>query len=430
MTHLILHPRVLTSSWSVETFRSRAKLQDDLYKTEFLGAFCARVIFQILKEITTIEDRLMDAVPLCDETASSPQCYKAVSYAFRQAVSISRYGAELQPRCLQTVNEDFRGDFRCSERLEGLSWALDGFASQVAKAHRVCHDGNLKSPLLDLGACVGEALSATGYMFASALLLESALGFDCPNDLADPPRPVTESIQLTCARDSTAIFRTTFLAGSKAVRAAGHCGGTDTMCGRSILRSAAALSGVGENGVFLRVFCHGPTRCCKFNRDTNQTECDCSKKAIIRNKRRDKSDQQQCARFSGSTVKLIGSAALAATEAEGECKFSKTAESACQTMPPAAIAGLGFFIENVARITRDCPPKPIPLEAEERKKNLILGPANPTQFYQCGQNTKRLGVSLDVISRGIAGAVVNCPYGTELERVTKPVKSARRFFTP
>lgn len=29
----------------------------------------------------------------------------------------------------------------------------------------------------------------------------------------------------------------------------------------------------------------------------------------------------------------------------------------------------------------------------------------------------------------LTGAVVNCPYG-DLSRVTKPVKSARRFFTP
>ena len=98
-------------------------------------------------------------------------------------------------------------------------------------------------------------------------------------------------------------------------------------------------------------------------------------------------------------------------------------------MVPAAVAGLGFFIENTARITRDCPPKPTPLDPEEIKKNVILGPARPQQWYQCGQNTKRLGVSSDVIARGIAGAVVNCPFG-DLLRVTSPVKSPRRFFTP
>eukprot|EP00435_Cladocopium_sp_Y103_P015782 s551_g3.t2 len=171
----------------------------------------------------------------------------------------SRYGAELEPRCVQTVNEDFGGDFRCSERLEGLSWALDGFGSLIPKACRICHDNDLSSPLLDLGACVGESLSATGYMLAAALLLESALGFDCPDLEFDDEQPLTETLQLTCARDSTAIFRTTFLTGSKAVRAAGHCGGTDTLCGQSILRSAAALSAVEETGVSLRVFCHGPT---------------------------------------------------------------------------------------------------------------------------------------------------------------------------
>ena len=173
-------------------------------------------------------------------------------------------------------------------------------------------------------------------MFSAALLLESALGFDCPNPEFDEERPLTETLQLTCARDSTAIFRTTFLAGSKAVRAAGHCGGTDTLCGRSILRSAAALSGVGETGVFLRVFCHGATPCCQKNPDTDEIECECEPKDIIENKRDDKDDQKQCARFGGSTVKLLGSAALAATEAEGQCKFSKTAESTCQTTVPVA----------------------------------------------------------------------------------------------
>ena len=258
--------------------------------------------------------------------------------------------------------------------------------------------------------------------------MESALGFDCPNQ-NDDERPVTEAIQLTCARDSTAIFRTTFLAASKAARAAGHCGGTDTLCGRSALRSAAAISGIAETGVFLRVFCHGKTKCCQKNPDTEEIECKCSPKDLIELKRSDKSDRIQCARFSGSSVKLMGSAALAAGEAEGQCKFSKTAESSCQTMPGAVFAGLGFFIENAARASRDCPPKPVPLSAEERKKDIILGPSDPTQFYQCGQNTHRLGSSLDVAARGIAGAVVNCPYG-DLDRVTKPIKSMRRFFTP
>ncbi|CAJ1380419.1 unnamed protein product [Effrenium voratum] len=415
----------------LEVLRRLFPFEDPIYKTEFLGAFCARVILQILKEITTIQDKLMDAVPLCDPTATSPQCYKAVNYAVRQAVSVGRYGAELRPRCEQTVSEDFRGDFRCSERMEGISWALDGFGSQLSKAYRVCHDHDLSSPKLDYGACVGESLSATGYMFASALLLESALGFDCPSDF-DDARPLTETLQLTCARDSTAIFRTTFLAGSKAVRAAGHCGGKDTLCGRSILRSAAAISGVAEVGVFQRVFCHGPTPCCQRNADTNELECACEKDDLIELRRDDRSDSQQCGRFSGSALKLLGSASLAATEAEGQCKFSKSAQSSCNTMVPAAMAGLGFFIENAARQSRDCPKPPFPLDPEERRKDKILGPADPQQFYQCGQDTKRLGVSMDVISRGIAGAVVNCPYGNadDLEQVTKPVKSARRFFTP
>ena len=423
----------------LEVLRKLFPFEDPIYKTEFRGAFCARVVLQILKEIFTIQDRVMAAVPMCDATATSPQCYKAASWVVRNAVSLARYAAELQPRCEKSENEDFRGDFRCSERLEGLSWSLDSFSSSVSKAQRVCEDNVLRSPKLDLGACVGEALSATGYMFASALLLESALGFDCPGNTNDEnddddestqvPKFIPESQRLTCARDSTAIFRTTFLAGSKAVRAAGHCGGTDTLCGRSILRSAAALSGVAENGVFLRVFCHGKTSCCQLNPDTLEKECECSRRDLIELAREDASDQKQCARFGGSTVKLIGSAALAATEAEGQCKFSKTSESSCQTMVPAAMAGLGFFLENSARQSRDCPPKPVPLEPEERKKDVILGPADPQQWYQCGQDTKRIGVSMDVIARGIAGAVVNCPYG-DLPRVTSPIKSARRFFTP
>ena len=72
------------------------------------------------------------------------------------------------------------------------------------------------------------------------------------------------------------------------------------------------------------------------NPDTDEIECECEPEDIIENKRDDKDDQQQCARFGGSTVKLLGSAALAATEAEGQCKFSKTAKSTCQTTVPAA----------------------------------------------------------------------------------------------
>ena len=316
-------PDVLEESWRAQGFldddhnvthtanatrlavlRRLFPFDDPIYDTEFKGAFCARVILQIIKEVGTIQDKLMDAVPMCDPTAASPQCYKAAAWVVRSAASMARYCAELQPRCAKSDAEDFRGDFRCSERLEGLSWSLDSFSSSVSKAQRICEDGELKSPLLDFGACVGEALSATGYMFASALLLESALGFDCPGNTRDreenpsqEPKFIPESLRLTCARDSTAIFRTTFLAGSKAVRAAGHCGGTDTLCGRSILRSAAALSGVAENGVFLRVWCHGRTKCCQLNPDTVKVECECSDRDLIELARDDANDQKQCARF-------------------------------------------------------------------------------------------------------------------------------------
>ena len=226
-------PDVLMEGWRAEGFldddrnvtppANKSKLKvlrrlfpfdDPIYDTEFKGAFCARVILQIIKEVFTIQDKLMDAVPMCDPTATSPQCYKAASWVVRSAASMARYCAELQPRCEKTDSEEFRGDFRCSERLEGLSWSLDSFSSSISKAQRICQDDNLKSPLLDLGACVGEAMSATGYMFASALLLESALGFDCPgntndddddNDNGNGFQFVPESQRLTCARDWIAV---------------------------------------------------------------------------------------------------------------------------------------------------------------------------------------------------------------------------------
>ena len=226
-------PDVLMEGWRAEGFldddrnvtppANKSKLKvlrrlfpfdDPIYDTEFKGAFCARVILQIIKEVFTIQDKLMDAVPMCDPTATSPQCYKAASWVVRGAASMARYCAELQPRCEKTDSEEFRGDFRCSERLEGLAWSLDSFSSSISKAQRICQDDNLKSPLLDLGACVGEAMSAAGYMFASALLLESALGFDCPgntnddnddNDNGNGFQFVPESQRLTCARDWIAV---------------------------------------------------------------------------------------------------------------------------------------------------------------------------------------------------------------------------------
>ncbi|CAE8741729.1 unnamed protein product, partial [Polarella glacialis] len=171
--------------------------------------------------------------------------------------------------------------------------------------------------------------------------------------VADPA--TREELRLQCIRDTTAGVRTLFLAASKATRAAGHCGGTETLCGRSVARGAAALSGVAEVGAFLRSFCHGPTDCCQWNPDAKKVECKCGLKDVLILKIRDVSDQEQCGRFSGSMIKLLGSAAESFGEAGGQCKSTKAnARDSCAALVPSAVTGLGFLIENMARTSREC----------------------------------------------------------------------------
>ena len=56
----------------------------------------------------------------------------------------------------------------------------------------------------------------------------------------------------------------------------------------------------------------------------------------------------------------------------------------------AAIAGLGFFIENAARASRDCPPSKFPLDPEDRDERASFG-CKPTAFLQRIFMDHRLG---------------------------------------
>ena len=56
----------------------------------------------------------------------------------------------------------------------------------------------------------------------------------------------------------------------------------------------------------------------------------------------------------------------------------------------AAIAGLGFFIENAARASRDCPPSAFPLDPEDRDERASFG-CKPTACLQRIFMDHRLG---------------------------------------
>ena len=56
----------------------------------------------------------------------------------------------------------------------------------------------------------------------------------------------------------------------------------------------------------------------------------------------------------------------------------------------AAIAGLGFFIENAARASRDCPPSAFPLDPEDRDERASFG-CKPTACWQRIFMDHRLG---------------------------------------
>ncbi|CAE8640175.1 unnamed protein product, partial [Polarella glacialis] len=130
-----------------------------------------------------------------------------------------------------------------------------------------------------------------------------------------------------------------------------------------------------------------------------KVECKCSLKEVLILKLRDVDDEEQCARYSGSTIKLLGSAAESFGEAAGQCKPTQAnARDSCAALVPSAVTGLGFLIENMARTSREC----------TRPRSKYLFPNDVRQAYGCGQEVGRLGTSVDTIARAIAGSVINC----------------------
>jgi hypothetical protein len=376
-----------------ETWSPRGGGSTEADEVELRPAFCARTIAKLIDDTGRLLNQLLRTPKYCaHQTVAGIGCAIRINSVIQKSASTARYGSDLRVRCNQNI-ESIDGYFRCSEELEDLTWGLDGLGSSISGAMRECSSDPITgSPLLDYGACVGELSSAAGYVAASALIITTSADLDCysaqtleqKKELAFDPE-AREMVTLECARDATAAVRTMSLAASKAIRGAGHCGGTNTLCGRSIARSAAALSGAAEVAVFMRVYCRKPVSCCDYNPDIREFECKCDFETVKANNEDTVDDQRQCTRYSGSMTKLLASAAIAAAEAQGQCNNMKTAANTCAALVPTALAAFGFLVENAARITRDCPR---PRDEDDRR-----------QAFSCGQEVTRIGSAMSLVSQ-------------------------------
>ncbi|CAE7449748.1 unnamed protein product [Symbiodinium necroappetens] len=259
------------------------------------------------------------------------------------------------------------------------------------------------------GRCAGEVASSAGYASTAGLYVASAGGYDCPAAVTPKQKKAAFKAsknpwtykrltkQLTpgdlfrtdCAIESLAFTRMIFLSGAKATSAGQHCSGpSKTVCPRNIFLSLAAFAGVGEVSSLLHKWCLAPTSCCRYIK--SDYVCSCG--AVERQKawKENRLRVGKCARFAGSTAKLIGSAVTFAAEAFHACGDDASLPAVCSSMVTFAIASLGYFAENAARSHYECP--------------YYMG----QNLYQCGQDQSRLASAVQLFASATAAAVINC----------------------
>ncbi|CAE7940197.1 unnamed protein product, partial [Symbiodinium sp. KB8] len=342
------------------------------------AGFCARTILTIIKDAGTIAASI--EADLKDQKLVGMECAVDATRVVRSAGNAAKYMAELG---FMRGAGPFRGYFRCAGRMEGVAWELDVLGTELGSTVESCHNldldyrhiqrMNATKKGINWGRCAGEVASSAGYASTAGLYVASAGGYDCPaavtpkqkkaafNASKNPWTYKRLTKQLTpgdlfrtdCAIESLAFTRMIFLSGAKATSAGQHCSGpSKTVCPRNIFLSLAAFAGVGEVGSLLHKWCLAPTSCCRYIK--SDYVCSCG--AVERQKawKENRLRVGKCARFAGSTAKLIGSAVTFAAEAFHACGDDASLPAVCSSMVTFAIASLGYFAENAARSHYEC----------------------------------------------------------------------------
>eukprot|EP00439_Symbiodinium_sp_Y106_P035655 s2434_g4.t1 len=396
-----------------------------------------------------------------DKKLVGMECAVDATRVVRSAGNAAKYMAERRELPVRGCRQRwFRGYFYCGGRMEGVAWELDVLGTELGSTVESCHNldldyrhiirMNATKKGINWGRCAGEVASSAAYASTAGLYVASAGGFDCPaaeafNVSKNPWQykrltkkltpadafrtdcaiePWTESSHLAAEDESLAFTRMMFLSGAKATSAGQHCSGpSKTVCPRNIFLSLAAFAGVGEIGGVLHKRCLPPTSCCRYIKSDYVCACgavDCGGEMDFERQKAWNTNRLRvgkCARFAGSTAKLIGSAvtSLGVNDAFDACGDDESLPAVCSSMVTFAIASLGYFAENAARSHYECP--------------YYMG----QNLYQCGQDQSRLASAVQLFASSTAAAVINCGAlgGTETPcmRLVGMVHPPRRFFT-
>mmetsp|Transcript_91975 Transcript_91975/g.166045 ORF Transcript_91975/g.166045 Transcript_91975/m.166045 type:complete len:538 (-) Transcript_91975:4-1617(-) len=383
--------------------------------------FCARAILSFIPDLSYVTQLIIGADQACrTDVLNHTDCGVAVLDVVQGLVEISRFASQLNISCLPKVVHTFLdGDFTCSESLEGVAWNLDSLGSGISDSMLFCtRPPPYTMPSFNSGACVGEIMSASAYIAAAGLYMSSATNYDCPEaltpeQLADPVE--YELAHGKCARDSSAFIRTLSLASAKTASGAQHCGGFNSPCGADVSLSAAGLAGASEAASIMRQFCNPPPGCCKLNTTSFKYKCDCTVKDLAIFDKLKLLYNHQCARYMGSMIKLLSSAAASASDAKGHCGGPKTftKATACASFVSVAAAGFGLIIEAISRQMTSCA--------------MVTSHNTGDDEFACGQDIGMSGDALDTAAEGIGGALVNCGFGHVLS-LSQPMSLSRRFY--
>mmetsp|Transcript_31368 Transcript_31368/g.86235 ORF Transcript_31368/g.86235 Transcript_31368/m.86235 type:complete len:461 (+) Transcript_31368:42-1424(+) len=338
--------------------------------------WCSRDIFGVLRNAAWAAQLVSSSLKTCG--AKLRQCAQAISTVLRMSFTIGEAASQMASSCAQDSPTD-RNLYDCGNWLERIAWVTDPLSDKTSETIDACNDHKIESNPKKIGACVGELLSLAAYIASAGLQLGYAGKVCAPsyvNTNADAPA--------NCGIGVTSALRCFALAGAKATRAAGHCGGLNTMCGRDIGRMSAAVMGLAEWA--------------------SKTHLKCGAVDVA---------PELCAMASSGMVKELAVITAKASDAANTCASAKLATNACGSAISKAIASVAFLSQQISEAVQACNP----------------GYVEANGMYRCTMRMEFVSQAVGTLSYAIGNSVTDCGLGKGLPPATHPINLPRRYFT-
>eukprot|EP00929_Paragymnodinium_shiwhaense_P015039 TRINITY_DN12303_c0_g1_i1.p1 TRINITY_DN12303_c0_g1~~TRINITY_DN12303_c0_g1_i1.p1 ORF type:complete len:657 (+),score=136.20 TRINITY_DN12303_c0_g1_i1:184-2154(+) len=350
--------------------------------------YCSRDIFAAVRNFARVAKVVSEGVKTCGGSART--CAQSISFLVEAVALTGEAASFMAAVCHTNPGDPFDGVrfSRCQNQLQRIAWFLAPLGQVTGASVVSCQPPDQRAGNQDMAGCIGSALSASAYVATAGLELAYIVDICSLAGAGTNPKAAWR-----CSQAVSTVGVVLSLAATRGSAAGKFCAvkgpqGVDplvvkrSLCGRDISRMVAAL--FAATAWAARV--HGK---CQVNWNAGL-----------------------CARGATGLVKELAMVAAKATDASNTCTGEIFANRACGSDISKAIASVAFAASKISEATFTCTDKKV----------------NKRGLYPCSMSVEFIGQAVDVASRNIGNAVLDCGLPDGANRISHPVLMPRRFF--